>query len=228
MFRKERTENMKRKSEATKTYKFFYFLFAKIVGCLFRIKVVNPENEPDEGGFLVCSNHIAASDAVKMCYSFKNRQVRLMAKKELFKIPLLSSLIRMLGAFPIDRSGSDVGAIKKAVEMLKEDKCVGIFPQGHRYPCVDPRSTETKNGAALICTRSAADVVPIYVWTKNNKPRVFKRTYVIIGEKIPFESFNYDPNGTGEYKRITDSIFDKICSLGENFDPEKFKKGKKK
>ncbi len=219
---------MKKKSETSKTYKVCYALFAKIVGCLFRIKVVNPENEPDEGRFLVCSNHIAASDAVKMCYSFRKHQVRLMAKKELFKIPLLSSLIKMLGAFPVDRSGSDVGAIKKAVEMLKEGKCVGIFPQGHRYPSVDPRGTETKNGAALIATRSEADIVPIYVWTKNNKPRVFKRTYVIIGEKIPFESLNYDPNGTGEYKRITDTVFDKICSLGESFDPEQFKKGKKK
>ena len=73
-----------------------------------------------------------------------------------------------------------------------------------------------------------ADIVPIYVWTKNNKPKVFKRTYVIIGERIPFDSLNYDPDGTGEYKRITDAVFDKICLLGESFDPDQFKKGKKK
>ena len=208
----------KEKSGSSRFYRICYAIFAKIVGLIFRIKVVNPENEPEDGGFLVCSNHIAASDAVIMCYAFKKHQVRLMAKKELFKIPVLSSFFRMLGAFPVDRSGNDVGAIKKAVAMLKEDKCVGIFPQGHRYPEINPRETETKNGAALICVRAEADVFPIYIWTKDRKPRVFKRTYVIMGEKIPFEELGYDSDASGEYARITNIVFDKICTLGEDFE----------
>jgi 1-acyl-sn-glycerol-3-phosphate acyltransferase len=150
-----------------------------------------------------------------------------MAKKELFKIPLLSSLIKMLGAFPIDRGGGDVSAIKKAVEMLGEGKCVGMFPQGHRYPGEDPRKTSTKNGAALIFSRAQADVVPVYIWRKGNKPRLFRRTYIIIGEKIPFESFECKEASTAEYKRMTDIVFDKICALGESFDPKSLKEKKK-
>jgi 1-acyl-sn-glycerol-3-phosphate acyltransferase len=149
-----------------------------------------------------------------------------MAKKELFSIPLLSGLIRALGAFPIDRSGNDVGAIKNAVKMVEEGKCLGVFPQGHRYPGVDPRTTKTKNGAALIATRASADVVPVYIWSKNKKPRIFRRTYVIIGERIPFESFAYDREATGEYSRITDIIFDGVCSLGEGFSPDITKEDK--
>ena len=110
----------------------FYFLFSGIIRLLFRIKVVNPQNEPPEGGFVVCANHISASDPVVVCYAFKHHQIRYMAKKELFKIPILSSLLRSLGAFPIDRGGSDVGAIKLAVKQVAEGKCVGVFPQGHR------------------------------------------------------------------------------------------------
>ena len=219
---------MKKRSEGTRFYRACYALFSKIVGAIFRITVINAESEPDEGGVLVCSNHISAADAVIMCYAFRKHQVRLMAKKELFKIPLLSSLIKMLGAFPVDRSGSDVGAIKKAVEMLKEGKCVGIFPQGHRYPSVDPRTTDTKNGAALICTRAEADLLPIYIWRKNNKPRLFRKTYVIIGERIKFDSLNYNSAEAGEYKRITDMVFDRICTLGEGFDVSELKKEKKK
>ncbi len=218
----------KEKSGSSRFYRICYAIFAKLVGLLFRIKVVNPENEPEEGGFLVCSNHIAASDAVVMCYAFRKHQVRLMAKKELFKIPVLSSLFRMLGAFPVDRSGNDVGAIKRAVEMLKEDKCVGIFPQGHRYPGENPRTTETKNGAALICVRAEADIFPIYIWTKDRKPRLFKRTYVIMGERIPFRELGYDASGTGEYKKLTDKVFSHICDLGEGFEPKKKKEKKKK
>ena len=44
--------------------------------------------------------------------------------------------------------------------------------------------------------------------------------FVIIGERIPFESLGYDREAAGEYARITDSVFDRVCSLGESFDPK--------
>ena len=219
----------KKNSQTSKAYRVVYAMFAWFVKILFNIRVIDSQNETDEGGYLVCGNHVSAADAVVMCYAFKKNQVRFMAKKELFKIPLLAQLIKMLGAFPIDRKGSDVGAIKRAVGILEEGKCLGIFPQGHRYPEKDPRSTPRKNGAALISTRAEADVVPVYIWRKNNKFRLFCRTYVVIGKRIPFDSFGYDPEGTGEYKRLTDTVFEKVCDIGEEFDKElKAKKESKK
>lgn len=194
-----------------------YAIFAKIVGFLFQIHVVGRENEPTEGGFVVCANHVSATDPVIICYAFRKHQIRFMAKKELFKIPLVSSLIKMLGAFPVDRGGGDVGAIKRSVAMVKEGKCMGIFPQGHRYPAVDPRTTPKKNGAALICTRAEADVVPAYIVRKNNTHRLFRKTWIIIGEPIPYGELKYDETQPGEYARITDEIFDRVCTLGENF-----------
>lgn len=217
---KKNKQKQKKQSSGT-AYRICYAVFAKLVGLIFRIRVIGQENEPEEGGFVVCGNHTAASDAVVIPYAFRKHQIHLMAKKELFKIPLLSPLIRMLGAFPVDRSGKDVGAVKTAVELVKEGKCMGMFPQGHRYPGEDPRDTPVKNGAALICSRAEADVVPVFIWRKDHKPKLFRRTYIIIGEKIPYESLGYDPNGTGEYARMTGIIFDRICTLGENFSPEK-------
>lgn len=203
--------------EGTRFYRFCYAFFAGIVGFLFRIHVVNPENEPETGRFVVCANHTSATDPVVVCFAFRKHQVRYMAKKELFSIPLLSSLIRVLGAFPVDRGGNDVGAIRRAVDMVKEGKCMGIFPQGHRYPEVDPRTTKTKNGAALIATRAEADIMPVYIARKNNKFKLFRKTYVIIGERIPFAELHFDREADGEYARITSEIFDRVCTLGEEF-----------
>ena len=200
-------------------YDTMYKVFGPLVRALYRIDARGTENIP-EGGIILASNHTAFSD-VLIISAAANRQVRYMAKKELFKIPLLSGLIRMLGAFPIDRAGNDVGAIKTAVSMVKEGKCMGIFPQGHRYPGENPRQTRTKNGAALICTRAEADIVPVYIMKKNNKHKLFQKTQIIIGEKIPFESFQYQPDVNGEYARITNIIFDRICSIGEDFSKEK-------
>jgi 1-acyl-sn-glycerol-3-phosphate acyltransferase len=52
-----------------------YFLLSGIIGLIFRIKIVNPENEPDEGGFVVCANHISATDPIMLSYAFRNHQV---------------------------------------------------------------------------------------------------------------------------------------------------------
>ena len=153
-----------------------------------------------------------------------------MAKKELFKVPVLAPLIKLLGAFPIDRGGNDVGAVKTAIGLVSDGKTLGIFPQGHRYPGEDPRETRTKNGMALIATKAQADILPAYIWRKNNRFKLFRRTYIILGDVIPYESLGYDPEANGEYARITSIAFDKICSIGEEFERsrEEAKKAKKK
>ena len=214
------SKQKKVKRGGTRAYRIIYAIFAGVVSFLFNYRVIRGGEERDEGGYVVCANHVSATDAIALCYAFRKNQVFFMAKKELFKIPLLAQLIRLLGAFPVDRSGSDVGAIKNAVRLVQDGKCLGIFPQGHRYPGVDPRETKTKNGMALIATRARADVLPCYIWRKNNKFRLFRRTYIIIGEPVAFESLGYDPEASGEYARITAEIFDRICTMGEEFDAE--------
>jgi len=59
----------------------------------------------------LCANHIAEMDMFFIGYRLK-RLVRYMAKEELFRIPLVSSFIKSLGAFPVKRGKGDVGAIK--------------------------------------------------------------------------------------------------------------------
>lgn len=193
---------------------------------LFRIKGHNVENEPDEseGPYVVIANHIANIDPISICAVIDKQQPHFMAKKELFKVPIVNWLVSLMGAFPVDRGGGDVGAIKKSVAILKDGQSMGIFPQGHRYPGVDPRTTETKNGAALICTRAEADIVPAYIVRKNNTHKLFRKTWVIIGEPIPFSELGYDRDASGEYNRITELVFDRICALGESFSEEEAKK----
>ena len=226
---KAEKKTKKTKKGGTRAYRIIYAIFSGIVGFLFNIKVVNGDREPDDGGYVVCANHVSATDPIALCYAFRKNQVFFMAKKELFKVPILAPLIKVMGAFPVDRGGSDVSAVKTAISLVNEKKSMGIFPQGHRYVGVDPRGTKTKNGVALIATKTGADILPCYIWRKKNKFKLFRRTYVIIGERIPFESLNYNPDASGEYARITDIAFDKICTLGEEFEADlKAKKNNKK
>ena len=223
---KNKTTAKKDVGRGSPFFRLAHGVLSGAIKLLFNVRIVNPENEPNEGKYIVCANHVSATDPIVICYAFKKHQVHYMAKKELFSIPVLSTLLRMLGAFPIDRGGSDVGAIKNAVNIVDSGKCLGIFPQGHRYPGENPRDTKTKNGAALVSAKTSADVVPVYLWRKNNDMKLFRRTYVIIGEKIPFEEFEYNKDESGAYAKMTDKIFDRICTLGESFDPAEWKKAK--
>lgn len=213
---KDKKKN-KRKKGGSRSYRIIYAIFAKIVAFLFRYKIVNSENEPDQNSFIVCANHVSATDAIALCYAFRKNQVRFMAKKELFRVPVLAPLIKALGAFPIDRGGSDVGAIKSAIAVVNNGGVLGIFPQGHRYPGQDPRETKTKNGMALIATKCNADIIPVYIHRKRHKFKLFRRTYIVMGELVPFSSLGYNSEESGEYARITNDLFDRICTLGEDF-----------
>ena len=184
---------------------------------LCNMRVRGTENEPttDQGAYLVIANHRTWADPIYLCCVLKHGQPHFMAKKELFKIPLLNLLIRALGAYPVNRGGADVGAIKHTIEMLKAGVCVGMFPQGHRYNKVDPRKTPVKTGAAMIALKAGVPVLPVFIKVKNNKHFFLCRKEVIVGKHISIEELNYDPEAPGEYQRVADYLFERVCELGD-------------
>ena len=184
---------------------------------LCNMRVRGTENEPttDQGAYLVIANHRTWADPIYLCCVLKHGQPHFMAKKELFRIPLLNLLIRALGAYPVNRGGADVGAIKHTIEMLKAGVCVGMFPQGHRYNKVDPRETPVKTGAAMIALKAGVPVLPVFIKVKNNKHFFLCRKEVIVGKPISIEEMNYDPEAPGEYQRVADYLFERVCELGD-------------
>ena len=200
----------------SKGYKTLHFLLAWIFRAVYRIKIVSPENEPDPGkAYILCANHLSALDPILLCASLKKIQPRYMAKDSLFKIPLLSALIRAFGAYPVNRSGSALSAIKKSVELLKTNLCIGIFPQGHRHPGKLPRETEIKNGIGQIVYRSHTTVLPVCIQTKGWKIGFFKRTYVRVGKPMTFEDFGFTEGNHTEYDRAAHMVFEKITDMIE-------------
>lgn len=195
----------------TKAKKFFSGLFRR----LFRIRITNPENEPLDKNYVVCCNHTALMDVVVIAIALKN-QLRFMAKKEIFKVPILSWFVKSMGAFPVDRKSGDVGAIKKTIEILKEGNCVGIFPQGTRCPYENPRETSIKDGIGMVAHRAGVGILPVAIKTKKGKLKFFRKTEFVIGEYIPPEELQFDGTNKEQYDKITHYAFDKTCQLLES------------
>ena len=187
---------------------------APMIRFFFRIEAEGLENIPAETPIRFCANHIAAKDPVMIAAACK-RQITFLSKKELFSVPLLGWLIKKLGAVKLDRSGSDVSAIRTSVEVLNNGGALAIFPQGHRYPGVHPATTSTKNGAALIAYRSGADVVPVCIKLKDYKYKFLRKKVIIFGKPIKNSELMFENGGSDEYKNATDIIFGRILKLGE-------------
>ena len=93
-----------------------------------------------------------------------------------------------------------------------------MFPQGTRHPGENPRETSLKNGAGMICAHTKADVLPVFISTKNATHKIFRRKHIIIGRPVKFEEFGYEEGKAGEYARISAAIFDRVCTLGEEWE----------
>lgn len=194
-------------------YKIIKAIFKYPLMLIFGVRVTGRENIPESGGFLLCANHTSMADVILIAVAMRH-QPRFMAKKEAISVPVVGAFLRGLGAFPVDRSGADVGAVKKAINIIKEGGVVSIFPQGHRYPYVAARSTPVRHGAGLIAYRASCAVLPVYIKTKSGKVKAFHRNEIVIGEPIPYESLGFTSGGSAEYSRVSGLIFDRICDIG--------------
>ena len=148
-------------------YGFFQHLFRLIFYTVFRVRVYGRENIPTEGAVILAANHASNIDPPLMA-SLIDRPVSYMAKIELFENPIFGAAIRRCHAFPVKRGESDRGAIKAAVNVLKEGRVLGLFPEGTRSKTGELRKAEA--GVALIAAMTGAPIVPVAIL---NSHRIF-------------------------------------------------------
>jgi hypothetical protein len=68
----------------------------------------------------------------------------------------------------------------------------------------------------MIAVKSGVPVLPVYIKTKDNRPRIFRRIDIYIGQPITAEEICYDGESVGEYARVSNLLFEKVCALGDN------------
>lgn len=185
-------------------------LLRPILLWLFPMEICGVERLPADRPVVLCPNHSRAIDPVMLAVALpREYPICIMAKKQLFSIPLLSWLIRKLGAFPVDRGHSDIGAVKSAIGALRKGRSLMIFPEGTRMK--EGQRLEPKSGAAMIAIRSGVELVPVYIGTGK---RLFRKTPIIIGK--PYAPVYTGRKGTAEeYQRNIDEVMAQAYALGE-------------
>ncbi len=115
---------------------------------------------PKTGGVVVVSNHGSHLDPPILGHAL-GRPVAFMAKAELFKIPILSSIISACGAYPVRRGAGDREALRTASRRLVEGWATGVFLDGTRQE--NGRVNEPKAGAALLAARTGCPILPVAI-----------------------------------------------------------------
>ena len=180
-----------------------------IVRTTFRFRIVGAANVPPTGGLIVAANHISNFDPPILGIAVP-RPVSYMAKKELFRIPVLGVVISHLNAFPVDRQAGGTAAIRASIRMLKEGRCVGIFPEGGRNVT---GANEEKAGAAFLAAASGAPVVPAAI-VGTRKLRPFARVTVAFGEPLRIERNRQSP--ADDLEKGANDIMQRIRTLQES------------
>lgn len=110
---------------------------------------------PTDTSYILVAPHRTWIDPVYLAIAASPKPFTFMAKKELFKNPILSWIIRHANAFPVDSANPGPSAIKTPVKILKKgDLSLMIFPTGTRH------SNEIKGGAATIAKLSGVPIIP--------------------------------------------------------------------
>ena len=142
-------------------YRIVGTLSIPVVKDLYRLRVRGLENVP-EGGFVLAANHTSNFDPWPLGIPFlPDRQLRFMAKAELFN-PVLAPFLRAGGAFKVRRGEGDVEAMRTAVELVREGEIVVMFPEGTRQTkgLVKRHAARPHTGAARIALTAKAPLVP--------------------------------------------------------------------
>lgn len=181
------------------------FVLFKIV---FRVRVTGIENVPDTGRLVLCANHQSNWDPIVLA-TFYPRKIAWMSKKELFEKKTLATVLRWLGVFPVDRQIADVSAVKTALRILKDDRVLGIFPEGTRVRGYKPENA--KAGVAMLAVKSKSPVQPVYI---TSSYKLFASLEITIGKTVDYSAKYPGKLENEKYTEISQEILTMIYSMG--------------
>ena len=200
-----------------------YVLLGPLMRVLARPTVEGLDRIPEHGGAILASNHLAVADSFLLPLLVR-RRITFLAKREYFTQPgLLGWLKKMffmgVGQVPVDRSSGSAAqaALDTAVRLLRENKLLGIYPEGTRSP--DGRLYKGKTGVARMALEANVPVIPVaMIGTDELNPigsRMWRphHVHIRIGEPLDFSRYAGMAGDRFIERSMTDEIMYTLMEL---------------
>lgn len=180
-----------------------------------RVRVLDRERLRKEGSFVIASNHESFCDILVLLASLP-MQVRFLAKRSIFRVPVLGWSIAAAGFVPVDRGERrrSATAVDAAARRLRDGCSLVIFPEETRTATGD--LLPFKQGAALLALRSGLPLLPVGI---GGTFRILPRdsfdirsgpAVLAIGEPM-----DVSRRSARERKQVTSELFEHVEALRE-------------
>ncbi len=198
---------------ASKFYTISWWIVLALFKIFLRLKVEGKENVPEEGGVILASNHASYIDPPVVGVSTK-REMKFLAKRELFEPPVFGTIITKLNAVPINRSGFGKEPLDAMYKALEEDMAVIVFPEGTRNK--GRYLGKAKAGLGMIALRSSKPIVPVHISGTRSVWRSLigiERVKVSFGKLINLDEIPLSGNRKDDYRTVTQEVMREIEKL---------------
>jgi len=150
------------------------------VFCGVRIEVTGRENIDSDRNYIIVSNHRSYTD-ILIGSAVIPLQFRWLAKKSLFKIPVIGFGMKKAGYIPIvrEKSISASRSLQLTKEVLMGGSSVWIFPEGTRTP--EKQLGRFKRGAFLLANEAGKPILPVVII---DSEKIFYRPLIIRTRKV--------------------------------------------
>jgi 1-acyl-sn-glycerol-3-phosphate acyltransferase len=169
------------------TYPLVRAIVTPIGLLLYRTRAIGVKNVPKSGPVLLAPNHFSQMDHF-FTGLYLRRQVRFMAKSQLFGPPVLTYVYTHGGVFPVRRGHKDEEAFKTVFTLLEQGEMVLIYAEGGRSRT--GKLGEVKPGIGRIALESGVPVVPVAIHGSESVRRWrrfrFPKITVQFGEPVSF------------------------------------------
>ena len=166
-------------------YRMIRPIIAFLFNIIFRPSIKGKEYLPKDGRIILAGNHTNNLDCILLMSSTK-RTIHFLAKEELVKGPL-KIIFKNMGIIPVNRKIHDKNALVNAIDILKEEKVIGIFPEG-TFNKTDQPILPFKIGAVKMASETNTKIVPFvivgkYRMGKNHLTLEFQKPISVPKEK---------------------------------------------
>ena len=127
-----------------------------------RTRIVGAEHLDPKQPYIFMSNHVSNIDP-PIIVPLLGRRMSILAKKELFDIPVLGTALKLANLVPVDRRNRDaaIDSVHRAVEVLKSGLSILVYPEGTRTQ--DGKLRQFKKGPFHMAMESGVPVVPLTI-----------------------------------------------------------------
>ena len=193
---------------------YFLYHFVKVTG-IFPAPFLMPKvvfsdksmKRIPKGKLLIISNHTSFTDVAAILCAFWYRQLHFLAASELFETRLGNFFFRNMHCIKVDRQNLNMSVIRQVGEVLKSEKPVAVFPEGHINENTD-RIADFKSGISIMAIMNRCPILPIYL----RKPEGKKRKVLIVGEPLDLEYRGKFPS-VNELEEISANLREKEIEL---------------